>query len=72
VQRKLNEMQKGDNPNTVGHIGQSGHEANSDLEKIENLKTSANSKNKHWASSSVRVQAKILNKQSSDFKLTKP
>ena len=52
IQRKLNEMQKKDNPITIGQSGHIGQEINVDLEKAH----SSTFLEKDWASSSVRIE----------------
>ncbi len=52
IQRKLNEMQKKDNPITIGQSGHIGQEINNDLEKAQ----SSTFLEKDWASSSVRIE----------------
>ena len=56
MQRKLNEMQKIDKPNTLGHIGQIGHKPNIDLEETESLELNRISESKAWVSSSARIE----------------
>ncbi len=52
IQRKLNEMQKKDNPIIIGQSGHIGQEINDDLEKAH----SSTILEKDWASSSVRIE----------------
>jgi hypothetical protein len=53
LQRKLNEMQKIDKPNTLGH---NGHKTNNDLDKAKSPQFGCISENKAWVSSSARIE----------------